>query len=210
VALQRERRKRRSDRRGRADDDRVIHLEGEDRDRDQKGRDREDRDRDQKGQDQDDRDRDQKGQDQDDRDRDQKGQDQEDRDGDQKGRDQEDRDRDQKGQDQEDRDRDQEDRDQEDDQGRERRDRRPQPLPDMEGLEAAKDQLTVLTGRVAESVSGVRGSDNGWRMKIDLVELERIPPSTSLMATYAVELDREGNVVGYEQERRYLRGQADD
>jgi Gas vesicle synthesis protein GvpO len=180
VALQRERRKRRSDRRGRADDDRVIHLEGEDRDRDQKGQ-----DGDQKGRD-------------------------EDRDRDQKGRDQEDRDRDQKGQDQEDRDRDQEDRDQEDDQGRERRDRRPQPLPDMEVLEAAKDQLTVLTGRVAESVSGVRGSDNGWRMKIDLVELERIPPSTSLMATYAVELDREGNVVGYEQERRYLRGQADD
>ena len=100
--------------------------------------------------------------------------------------------------------------DEDEDRSSAREDRRSEPLPALEILDAAKDQLTVLTGRVPDSVSGLRRSDNGWRMKIDMVELERVPPSTSVMATYEVELDRDGNVVGYEQERRFVRGQAED
>lgn len=87
---------------------------------------------------------------------------------------------------------------------------RPEPLPDLDVLQGAKDQLMVLTGRYADSVSGIRRSGNGWNLKIEMLELERIPVSTSVMATYLVQLDHQGNVVGYELEGRYLRGQTEE
>jgi hypothetical protein len=178
VAPQRERRKRRSDRRDRSDDDCVVRLDDQDQDQD--------------------------------RDRGRKDHDDDDQDAGREGREQEGRDRDREEVGQEGRDRDREGRRQEENNDHDRQGGRPEPLPALEILEAAKDQLTVLTGRFSDSVSGLMRSNNGWRMKIDTVELEKIPPSTSIMATYAVEMDREGNVIGYEQERRYLRGRADD
>jgi Gas vesicle synthesis protein GvpO len=193
VALQRQRRKR--DRRKREDDDRVIRLD--DQQRGQQDGDREEGDE---------QERDQEGhprkQDEDEEPRQQE-----------EGRRAE-VDQDRESQDREpsaeDESRDRDDRDEDEDRTDAREDRRSEPLPALEILDAAKDQLTVLTGRVPDSVSGLRRSDSGWRMKIDMVELERIPPSTSVMATYEVELDRDGNVVGYEQERRFVRGQAED
>jgi hypothetical protein len=192
VALQRQRRKRD---RGRRDDDRVIRLE--DQQRGQQDEDREEGDE---------QERDQKGhareQDEDEEPRQQEegGQAEEDQD-------RESQDREPSAEDES---RDRDERDEDEDRGSAREDRRSEPLPALEILDAAKDQLTVLTGRIPDSVSGLRRSDNGWRMKIDMVELERIPPSTSVMATYEVELDRDGNVIGYEQDRRFIRGQAED
>jgi hypothetical protein len=191
VALQRQRRKR--DRGKREEDDRVIRLEDQ-----QRGQ--QDGDRGEGGE----QDRDQESrarkQDEDEEPRQQEEGSQAEEDQDVEPQDRE------RASEDESRDRDEGDEDED----RSREDRRSEPLPALEILDAAKDQLTVLTGRVPDSVSGLRRSDNGWRMKIDMVELERIPPSTSVMATYEVELDRDGNVVGYEQERRFVRGQADD
>jgi hypothetical protein len=193
VALQRQRRKRDGGRR--QDDDRVIRLEDQQRgqqDGDRGEGDEQDRDRESRArkQDEDEEPRQQEGAPQAEEDQDREPEDRE------PSAEDESRDRDERGDDE--------------DRTRAREDRPSEPLPALEILDAAKDQLTVLTGRVPDSVSGLRRSDNGWRMKIDMVELERIPPSTSVMATYEVELDRDGNVVGYEQERRFVRGQADD
>ncbi len=204
MAVQRQRRKR--DRRKREGDDRVIRLEdqqrgqqdgdrgeGDEQERDQEGRARK--------QDEDEEPRQQE------EGRPQAVEDEDREDEDREDEDREDEDRESSSE-AEGRDRDE--RDEDEDRSSPREDRRPEPLPALEILDAAKDQLTVLTGRVPDSVSGLRRSDNGWRMKIDMVELERIPPSTSVMATYGVELDHDGNVVGYEQERRFVRGQAED
>jgi hypothetical protein len=183
VALQRQRRKR--DRGKSEDDERVIRLEGQKDGR----RESDEQERDQEG-------RRRQGEDEEPRQQEEGSRAEEDQ-----GREPEDR---EPSSEDESRDRDERDDD------KDREDRRSEPLPALEILDAAKDQLTVLTGRVPDSVSGLRRSDSGWRMKIDMVELERIPPSTSVMATYEVELDRDGNVVGYEQERRFVRGQAED
>jgi hypothetical protein len=193
VALQRQRRK--SDRGKRGDDDGVIRLE--DQQRGQQDGDRGEGDK---------QERDQEGQAR------KQGGDGEPRQQEEGSQEEEDQDREPRDREPsaEDESRDRDERDEDEDRGRAREDRRSEPLPALEILDAAKDQLTVLTGRVPDSVSGLRRSDNGWRMKIDMVELERIPPSTSVMATYEVELDRDGNVVGYEQERRFVRGQAED
>ncbi|MGW3045943.1 gas vesicle protein GvpO [Kitasatospora sp. NPDC001159] len=74
---------------------------------------------------------------------------------------------------------------------------------------AAAEQLAELLGRVPESVSALKPSEDGWRADVEVVELERIPETTSVMASYRVSLDEEGELLAYERIRRYTRGQID-
>ena len=41
-------------------------------------------------------------------------------------------------------------------------------------------------------------------------ELERVPNTTDVMATYVVQLDDGGGLLGYKRTRRYQRGQAEE
>jgi hypothetical protein len=45
---------------------------------------------------------------------------------------------------------------------------------------------------------------------VQVVELSRIPNSTDVLGSYAVTLDKEGELVGYRRNRRYHRNQADE
>ena len=70
----------------------------------------------------------------------------------------------------------------------------------------ARAQLEELTGCACEGVSGLTRTDTGWRVTIDVLELERVPRTTDLLASYAVEVDNHGELVGYERVARYCRG----
>jgi hypothetical protein len=74
----------------------------------------------------------------------------------------------------------------------------------------ATEQLASVMGRRSDSVSGFAREDDGWRVTVEVVELDRIPPSTDVLATYEVQLDEGGDLVGYERTRRYVRSQADE
>ncbi|URM92449.1 gas vesicle protein [Streptomyces sp. MRC013] len=78
-----------------------------------------------------------------------------------------------------------------------------------ETLRLACEQLAQLTGREPESVSSFHRTDDGWRLTVEVVELSRIPDTTSLLASYEVELDQDGGLTGYRRVRRYERGRAD-
>ncbi|MGW3011855.1 gas vesicle protein GvpO [Streptomyces sp. NPDC001219] len=73
----------------------------------------------------------------------------------------------------------------------------------------AAEQLKELLGRAPESVSSVKPTEDGWQAEVEVLELERVPGTTSVMATYRVMLDKEGELVAYERTRRYTRGQID-
>ncbi|MEW1751850.1 gas vesicle protein [Streptomyces angustmyceticus] len=73
----------------------------------------------------------------------------------------------------------------------------------------AAEQLKELLGRAPESVSSVKPTEDGWQADVEVLELERVPGTTSVMATYRVVLDKEGELVAYERTRRYTRGQID-
>jgi gas vesicle protein GvpO len=75
--------------------------------------------------------------------------------------------------------------------------------------ERARQLLRELQGSDAESVSGLERAGEGWRVLLEVVEVARVPESTDVLATYAVELDGEGELVGFERVRRYYRAQAD-
>ncbi|MCZ0205705.1 gas vesicle protein [Streptomyces achromogenes] len=84
--------------------------------------------------------------------------------------------------------------------------RRPTP---MEVLRQARAQLTELTGLVPETVSSFEQTEDGWSVEVEVLELTRVPDTMSLMASYQVELDPEGQLTGYRRVRRYERGRAD-
>jgi hypothetical protein len=84
--------------------------------------------------------------------------------------------------------------------------RRPTP---MEVLRQARTQLTELTGLVPENVSSFEQTEDGWSIEVEVLELARVPDTMSLMASYQVELDPEGQLTGYRRVRRYERGRAD-
>jgi hypothetical protein len=76
-------------------------------------------------------------------------------------------------------------------------------------MRSAAEQLAQLLGRAPDSVSSLRPTEDGWEAQVEVVELERIPDTTSVMASYKVALDEEGELISYERTRRYSRGMID-
>jgi Gas vesicle synthesis protein GvpO len=76
----------------------------------------------------------------------------------------------------------------------------------------AREQLSEMTGRRAESVLGVERNDDddGWQVTLEVLELERVPNSTDLLGCYVVGVDSGGEITDYRRVRRYSRGQADE
>jgi hypothetical protein len=76
-------------------------------------------------------------------------------------------------------------------------------------MRSAAQQLEELLGRPPESISALRPTDDGWEAEVEVLELERIPETASVLASYRVTLDAEGELMAYERVRRYTRGQID-
>lgn len=83
--------------------------------------------------------------------------------------------------------------------------------PDLTAaVRAAVREFCALSGKEPDSVTGARRAEGGgWSVLVDVVELERIPSSTSVLATYRVDIDRDGGLGSYERLRRYSRGATD-
>ncbi|MFE9118808.1 gas vesicle protein [Streptomyces sp. NPDC007172] len=73
----------------------------------------------------------------------------------------------------------------------------------------AVEELCELLRCPSGSVSAIKPSDSGWTADIEVMELERIPDTSSVMASYRVQLDERGELTGYERTRRYQRGAVD-
>jgi hypothetical protein len=82
----------------------------------------------------------------------------------------------------------------------------------LEIAREARDQLAELIGRRPEGVLGVEranGDDGGWRVTLEVLELERVPNSTDLLGCYVAHTDDDGDLLEYQRVRRYQRGQPD-
>ena len=84
--------------------------------------------------------------------------------------------------------------------------------PGLSGVEAARRavrRVQELTGLEPEGVTMLEPTDQGWRIGVEVAELERIPSSTDVLATYQVELDERGRTVSYRRAGRHYRGRVD-
>ena len=78
-----------------------------------------------------------------------------------------------------------------------------------EVVRRAREQLTALRGSEPESVSELTRTHDGWTVTFEVVEVARIPETTDVMASYALVLDDDANLVHYARTRRYSRAQAE-
>ena len=79
----------------------------------------------------------------------------------------------------------------------------------VSAVRGALEQFAGLTQLEPVGATGVRREEDGWSVLVDVVELERVPSTTSVMATYRVDIDAGGNLTGYERLRRFTRGSVD-
>jgi hypothetical protein len=76
--------------------------------------------------------------------------------------------------------------------------------------QAALTTVEELTGYQPEAVTGLEWDGETWRVTVDVLELSRIPNTTDVLGSYAVQLDEQGTLRGYKRVRRYQRGQAEE
>ena len=78
-------------------------------------------------------------------------------------------------------------------------------------LQVAREQVADVTGREVEGISGLhRNGDDTWIVSVDVLELQRVPSTMDLLATYEVTLSDDGDVLGFERRRRFHRSAVDD
>lgn len=71
-------------------------------------------------------------------------------------------------------------------------------------------QFVELSGKEPEQVSGLRTTDDGWSVLVEVVDVERVPATTSILSTYRIDADSNGQLTGYERIRRYTRAATDN
>jgi hypothetical protein len=76
-------------------------------------------------------------------------------------------------------------------------------------VKRARHHVRGMTGKEVESVVGLEQTDDGWTVLVDVVELERVPNTTDVLATYEVSLDDEGELSGCRRRQRYVRGSTE-
>jgi Gas vesicle synthesis protein GvpO len=81
--------------------------------------------------------------------------------------------------------------------------------PALTLIKKVRAQFQELTGEEPLTISGLAQVEGGWQATVEVVELRRIPDSTSLLASYRVTTDAAGDIAQYERVRRYQRGAAD-
>ena len=88
--------------------------------------------------------------------------------------------------------------------------------PEAEGItapeaaQAALRAIVELTGKNPEGVTAVEPTEDGWLVGVEVVEDQRVPSSSDILANYEAELDADGGLMSYRRGRRYPRGRGDN
>lgn len=65
----------------------------------------------------------------------------------------------------------------------------------MQITERAKAQLATATNLKPLLVSGAGKESDGWRLTVEMLELDRIPEAQGLVGSYEVQLSNEGDLM---------------
>jgi hypothetical protein len=78
-------------------------------------------------------------------------------------------------------------------------------------IRAVRSQFTDLSRQEIERITGVaKDDDSTWTVGVEVVEIRMVPDTADILAQYDVQVDEDGDIVGYRRTRRHLRGRADD
>jgi Gas vesicle synthesis protein GvpO len=86
---------------------------------------------------------------------------------------------------------------------------RPPSLSAREAADIAEEYITDMAGHEPAGMTSVEATDgDGWVVEFEVIEQRRIPSSADILALYEVEVDADGEMLGFRRIRRYLRGQT--
>ena len=71
--------------------------------------------------------------------------------------------------------------------------------------EAAKEQLSQITGFKPVAVVASFRDDTGWHITVDMLEMTRIPESSDLLGVYEATLDEDANLLSFERKMTHNR-----
>lgn len=66
-------------------------------------------------------------------------------------------------------------------------------------LHTCTRQLASVTGRQVDGVVGVRQTETGWELEVELIHRLAVPDSMDLLGRYRVKADPAGQVISFEQ-----------
>lgn len=72
----------------------------------------------------------------------------------------------------------------------------------------AVEEMQKLIDRPIEAVTGLEKDGNEWTVTLEVLELQRVPMTTDVLAKYEVKLDKDGELTGLQRTRRYPRAEA--
>jgi hypothetical protein len=75
----------------------------------------------------------------------------------------------------------------------------------------AREQVSALTGLKTETVSSLsRDGDDRWVVRVEALELTRVPRTMDVLGSYEITLSDDGDLVGFRRLRRYHRASTED
>ena len=77
-------------------------------------------------------------------------------------------------------------------------------------IDRAREHVEQVVGAEPEGVSGIERMNGNWCVNVEVVKLHRIPDSTDILASLAVVVDGDGDLVSLQETRRYRRSQSEE
>ena len=79
-----------------------------------------------------------------------------------------------------------------------------------EAIKRAEEKLPVLVRLDLCGAIGAMKKEDGWHVKIEMIERHALPDSQDLLGVYEVILDDEGRLVKYERKRVRRRNEVEE
>jgi hypothetical protein len=79
-----------------------------------------------------------------------------------------------------------------------------------EAIMRAEEELPALVHLKLSGVIGAFKKEDGWHVKIEMVERHALPDSQDLLGVYEVILDDRGRLVNYERKRVRRRNEVEE
>ena len=75
----------------------------------------------------------------------------------------------------------------------------------IEALTAGRTAIEAITGKPPEHTSRCAAAESGWELQFEVLETRGRLADNDIIASYVLQLDENGDLLGYERTRRYSR-----
>lgn len=81
-------------------------------------------------------------------------------------------------------------------------------LTGAEAAQAAAEHVNQLVEKEVEGVVSLEPVEDGWVVGVEVVEADRVPSASDILAVYEAEIDLDGGLVACRRVVRYIRGRV--